>query len=324
MSPPNCDHETDALKYFSGQLSGNELAMVEAHIAGCSKCCQALAELAKIMTAEVSEEEKAFLSATLEESAKEARELVKKALKESEALNASHVASLTAHHAKQNKNSKGFFLFNSKANQLAIAASIVILLLVGAMVFYKSNSPLEDPQIAQVRGLIKEINLTGRPTRLRIAGFDYAPENKTRGSESEEPARKLKISQDILESIVKKAPTPSNHQHLAQILLFQSDYDGATTQLSEAVKIDSTNPSILNDLAVVQAAQNDYEVALQTINKVLHINPNYLAAIFNRALIYIQLKQYNKARSDWEKYLQLDPNSPWATEAKQQLNSIKQ
>ncbi len=321
MSPPTCDHEANALKYFSGQLSGNELARVETHIAGCSKCCQTLAELAKVMTAEVSEEEKAFLSATFEESAKEARELVKKTLKESKASNASNVASLT----KQNNSSKGFFLFNSKATQLAIASSIVILLLVGAIALYQSNSTsTEDTRISQARDSIKEINRAGRPTKLRIAGFDYAPENRTRGSESEEPKRILEAYRGFLKSLVQKDPRPSNRQLLAQILLLDGDYDGATTQLSEAAKIDSTNPSILNDLAVVQAAQNDYEVALQTINKALAINPNYLAAIFNRALIYYELKQYNEARSDLEKYLQLDPSSPWANEAKQQLNSIKQ
>lgn len=326
MNPPTCNHETETLNYFSGQLSGTELAQAENHIASCFTCCQTLAQLTKLMSTNISEEEKAFLETNLEQSAKHVGQLIKDSLNkqpETKQTNNNNVASISAHQTKQN-NSKGFFLANWKASQLAIAASIAIIFLVSIALYQLKNTKTENPIVVDARASIQEINLKGRPTKLRMASSDYSAENQTRGIELEQLKKDLLGSRLALESLVQKNPTPANRQLLAQVLLVAEDYKAAISQLSKALETDSNNPSILTDLAVAQTAQNDYSSALESINKALTINQNYLPAIFNRALIYKELTEYNNARSDWEKYLQLDPNSLWATEAKQQLNSIKQ
>jgi tetratricopeptide (TPR) repeat protein len=329
MNPPICKYEREAAEYFSDQLSGTKLAEVENHIAECAACCQTLAELTKLMSAEISEEENAFLSATVAESAKTVSEIVKQSLaKELEAnkmANNSNVVWLNAHQTKQSKyNSKG--LANWKASQLAIAASIAIAFLVGVIAIYQLSSTTnkDNHSIAQSRAYIEEINRTGRPTKLRFADLDYAAEAQTRGNESEELKKKISASRYALEGVVQNDPRPANRQLLAQVLLIAGDNVAAVEQLSQAAITDNNNsPSILNDLAVAQAAESDYKSALESINKALAIDQNYLEAIFNRALIHHELNEDNNARSDWEKYLKLDPNSPWAKEAKEQLNSIK-
>ncbi|MBI4853128.1 MAG: tetratricopeptide repeat protein [Acidobacteria bacterium] len=320
MSLSVCKNESNTLKYFSGELLGDELIRAETHIAECSICCESIAQLAKAISSEISQEEKAFLSSTLEESTKNARELVRKTLdKELETNN--NVVLLTSHKPTR-ENSKGFVLSTWKASQLALAASLAIVFLVGVVAIYRLRTSPVDNLVAESLATIQEINLKGRPTKLRFAELEFSPENTTRGSESEDLNTKLKALQNMLEPLVANDPTPKNCQTLAQILFLEGEYAKAIEQLEKAIQIDKTNPAIFSDLALSYAAQDNYTLALESANKALVIKPDYLPAIFNRAKIYKELGQNNEASLDIELYLNLDPNSPWASELKKELESL--
>jgi tetratricopeptide (TPR) repeat protein len=323
-----CSYEAKTLKYFTSQLSNNELAEIEAHIAECDECCKILATLARMTNKEESIIEESFLYNNLAAEEKKIRELVKNTLEDSnspentkEIHKPTNVVSLTNHQKSLNENSISK-PFNWKISQLAIAASLVIFFLLGAFAVLNSqNSTFNDETLAKSILVIKEINQMGRPNDLRIAEFDYAPSLESRGS-TEEQKSKLITTIEILTTEVEKNPTPINRQILAQALILSDDHQKAIEQLSLVLAAKPADLAILNDLAVAQAAIKNYQQALVYINEALKVNPNYLPAIFNRALIYQQLKQYNDARSDWENYLKLDTDSSWAIEAKKNLQQI--
>lgn len=212
-----------------------------------------------------------------------------------------------------------------KTSQLALAASLAIIFLAGIILIYQLNTSTTniDPLVSESLAAVQEINLKGRPTKLRFSELEFSEENKTRGNNLEEIENKLKASRLTLETLIENNPTPTNRQILAQVLVISEDYEKAIEQLTEASKEDKNNQSILNDLALCYAAEENYSLALETLNKALSINEEYLPAIFNRALVYQELKQNDKAKAEWERYLQLDSNSPWSNEAKKQLEDIK-
>lgn len=329
MENNTCSYEAKTLKYFTSQLSDDELAEIEAHIAECDECCKILATLARMTNKEESIIEESFLYNNLASEEKKIRELVKNTLENSnspentkENHKPSNVVSLADHQNSLNEKaiSKPF---NWKISQLAIAASLVIFFLLGAFAILnlQNNSTSTNETLAKSISVIKEVNQMGRPSDLRIANLDYAPSLESRGS-TEEQKSKLVTTIEILTTEVEKNPTPANRQILAQALILSDDYQKATEQLSLALAAKPGDVVILTDLAVAQAAIKNYQHALIYINEALKVNPNYLAAIFNRALIYQELKEYNNARSDWENYLKLDANSPWAIEAKKNLQQI--
>lgn len=336
MSLPICDNEKDVLNYFSNQLSESELVRVEAHIAECPTCCETLTHLIAVMNADVTEEEQAFLDANLEKSSKEISEIVKKAVAEKATDEiATNIISLTNHLNKEatsttdaiktiKQEPKNFFSA-WKTSQLALAASLAVVFLAGVILIYQLNiSTLNiDPLVSESLAAVQEINLKGRPTKLRFSELEFSEENKTRGNDLEEIENKLKASRLTLETLVENNPTPTNRQILAQVLVISEDYEKAIEQLTEASKEDKNNPSILSDLALCYAAEENHSLALESLNKALSIDEKYLPAIFNRALVYEELKQNDKAQAEWEKYLQLDSNSPWSNEAKKQLETIK-
>ncbi len=324
-----CSYEAKTLKYFTSQLSSDELVEIEAHIAECDECCNTLAALAQISNKEESIVEESFLYNNLASEEKKIRELVKTTLANSdntenikEPNKPSNIVSLADHQKSLNEKAISK-TFNWKISQLAIAASLVIFLLVGAFALLNSqNNNSNNETIAKSIELIKEVNQMGRPSDLRIADLDYAPSLESRGS-TEEQKSKLATTIENLTTEVEKNPTPTNKQILAQALMLSDNHQKAIEQLSQALVAKPEDVAILTDLAVAEAATKNYQQALVYINKALSINPNYLAAIFNRALIFHRLKQYNDARSDWEHYLKLDANSPWAIEAKKQLQQLQ-
>ena len=328
MENNTCSYEAKTLKYFSSQLSDDELAEIEAHIAECDECCKILATLARMTNKEETIIEESFLYNNLAAEEKKIRELVKSTLENSNSPentkdphNLSNVVSLTNHQNSLNEKAISK-LFNWKISQLAIAASLAVFLLVGAFAVLNSqNNSSTNETLAKSISVIKEVNQMGRPSDLRIANLDYAPSLESRGS-TEEQKSKLATTIEILTTEVEKNPTPTNRQILAQALILSDDYQKATEQLSLALAAKPGDVVILTDLAVAQAAIKNYQHALVYINEALKANPNYLAAIFNRALIYQELKEYNNARSDWENYLKLDADSPWTIEAKKNLQQI--
>lgn len=321
-----CSYEAKTLKYFTSQLNSDELAEIEAHIAECDECCNTLAALSQMANKEESIVEESFLYNNLAAEEKKIRELVKNTLANSEenikeSNNPSNVVSLADHQKSLNEKaiSKPF---KWKISQLAIAASLAIFLLVGAFAVLNSqNNNSTNETIAKSIEVIKEINQMGRPNDLRIAELDYEPSLESRGS-TEEQKSKLATTIENLTTEVEKNPTPTNKQILAKALILSNNPQKAIEFLSQALVAKPADVAILTDLAVAEAATANYQQALVYINDALKVNPNYLEAIFNRALIFQHLKQYNDARSDWEQYLKLDTSSPWAIQAKKQLEQL--
>lgn len=321
MNNNSCEYEANTMRYFAAQLNDSELAETQTHIAACLKCQQTLAELSKTMFLEETDEEKAFLDNYAKASEEKTHNLVKGLLKKE--ANPDTTNNVLPFSPKTNDPQKNGFSLWTKSS-LALAASLVILLLAGATAFLilqnKSTNNL-DSEIAQSLASLKEINKTGRPTNFRMEGFDYASP-KTRGDSAIEIEQKLDYLEHLLENKVTTNPSVENRNLLAKVLIMSGKHEQAIEELEKALSIKVENLEVLTNLAVAYAAKEDYQHALTFVNQVLSINENYLAAIFNRALIYKELKQYDNARSDWEKYLTLDSTSSWADEVKEYLNQL--
>lgn len=314
-----CEQEEKALEYFAGQLSESEQIKVEAHIAECHKCCQMVANLTKTTFSEETVEEKIFLEAQTREVEKKVRLLVKESLGADTEENTGNIAPFPV---KANDKRKSNFS-KWRNSPITIAASITLLILIGALVLVMLQNKIISSQIAQSIVDLKEINSTGRPTSFRLDGFDYAPVAKSRDEYFTKIQFNLRSTKATLEKAVTSKPTAENLNLLAQAFIMSGEYDQAIEKLSQAIILNPKDPMIVTNLAVAYAVKEDYQNALVKINLVLNTNENYLPGIFNRALIYQELKQYDKARSDWEKYLNLDSRSFWSVEAQKYLLKIQ-
>lgn len=319
MNTKPCKYKDNTVSYFAGQLSEDEQAKAEEHIADCPQCCQTIAQLTKSMFSEENDEEKAFLDKHAKESASGIRELVKNFLNnESKADKTNNVISLPI---KKINNPTRKIISGWGSPQIALAASLIVVLLVGVIVFFllKNNPTNLDSQLSESVAVLKEVNKIGRPTGLRLEGFEHSSPIVDRGKNTEKIQLRLQSAEDTFKVIVASKPTPENFDLFAQVLIMTGKYDVAIKELSSAILLNPKDLRLLTDLTVAYSGKKDYQSALEIANKALSINENYLVGVFNRALIYKALGQNDKARLDFEKYLTLDSTSPWATEAKESL-----
>ncbi len=322
MDTKHCEYEDETIKYFTCQLSAGDLVKAEAHIAICPECCQTIADLTKSMLSKESEEEKAFLDKHAKESVQEVRSLVEKSLNSTSKND--HVSNIVLLPITASTFRKSFP--SLKMSQLALAASLFLVLSIGAVVlwmFSKGNTIDKNSQIAENLAVLNEVNKIGRPTELRLADFDYSSSITSRGEYTTEIQAKVKSLEDKIKILAIDNPSAEVSNIYAQQLILLGQNAEAIKEISKAIERNPKDVKLLTTLTVAYGASKDFQSALEVVNKVLAINENYLPGVFNRAVIYQELHQNDKALLELEKYLSLDSDSLWAKEARERLNTIK-
>ncbi|HET6978742.1 MAG TPA: hypothetical protein VFI24_20590 [Pyrinomonadaceae bacterium] len=223
-------------------------------------------------------------------------------------------------------------LFNPFPSQIGAVVAILAVAVVGVVVwrvlFYQSDLQ---------KGLIA-LNESYRQERLveaRISNFNYAPYRPTRGGE---PGKVNTLEQTRAERLLSEAyskkPDAATNHALGQMYFLRRDFDKAIEHLEQAKRADANNAGIYVDLAAAYLEKGRLDnkpeqdqtllLSIENLNRALELKPNLREALFNRALVHQYQGLNDQAVSDWRAYLEQDANSPWATEARDNLRAVEQ
>jgi tetratricopeptide (TPR) repeat protein len=86
------------------------------------------------------------------------------------------------------------------------------------------------------------------------------------------------------------------------------DYQGALTQLNQALALDPQNGSALARRGMVRARLNDTAGALQDFDMAIKLEPDNFSAYLGRGLLHRQLKDTEAALADLNEAIKLAPN----------------
>jgi tetratricopeptide (TPR) repeat protein len=224
---------------------------------------------------------------------------------------------------------------------LAIAASV--LLVVGG--FYIWRVSTNNAELNQGLAALQSAFRDERPLDARLSDFNYAPFPNLRGSPGNEKIdqNELNRAELTLLDALRKNPTPAVHHGLGKVFLAKKEFDRAIKEFDEALKSDPKNAQLYSDLGAAWLEKGKVDVdkgkadpssplagegmeelgrALENLNQALGSNPNLLEALFNRALCKQRLSLYKQAEADWRDYLKKDSGSPWAEEARRNLQTL--
>ncbi|HEV7426633.1 MAG TPA: zf-HC2 domain-containing protein [Thermoanaerobaculia bacterium] len=214
---------------------------------------------------------------------------------------------------------------------LAIAASIVIVA-GSSFLWYVSQDPL-TPVIKASAGL------SNRPIEPRLSRFRYVARNTMRGGHEDETEVSVLLLDQALAKVLERrgdAPRILHARGVAYLLSAattkQSDRTNiewerreAAAALVAAASREPANANYLNDLAAALIVSGDpkkrYD-ALAYLDRALLINSRSPEALFNRAIALRDLDR-KAAIAAFNRYLAVDSSSPWATEAKKNLEYLQ-
>lgn len=217
-------------------------------------------------------------------------------------------------------------------------AALVLLLIGGSFAvwrvfFYQSEV---DKGLVQLRLAYR----SQRPIEARTtANFEYSPLTNTRG-ESLKPADEIarRRAENSLLNAAEDVSNSKAHQGLGLLFLTERKFDQALKEFNLALSTAPKDAGIYSDIGAVyleKAKQAEAEEkfdesmegrarSLEFLNRALEIDPALQEALFNKALVLQKLSASEQAREAWEKYLEKDSVSPWAEEARKNLNLLKQ
>jgi tetratricopeptide (TPR) repeat protein len=217
------------------------------------------------------------------------------------------------------------------ARWLAIAASIVIVA-GSSFLWYVSRDPL-TPVIKASAGL------SNRPIEPRLSRFRYVARNTMRGGDEDETEVSVLLLDQAIAKVLERrgdAPRILHARGVAYLLSAatakQSDRTNtewerreAAAALIAAASREPANASYQNDLAAALIVSGDAKkrrLALVYLNRALLINPRSPEALFNRAITLRDLDR-KAAIAAFKTYLTVDSSSPWAKEAKRNLDDLQ-
>ena len=203
---------------------------------------------------------------------------------------------------------------------LAIAAGIV-LVAVGLFVFNERRDPLAETRKSYGK-------LQKRPLEARLSGYPYVPHPVNRGGD--EADLSLQILQADAAEAAELRGTNAKTLHARGIGILLEDNNtaaDAVAPLQAAATADPNNIAYQSDLAaaLIAARRSDprnLERAVEVCNRALLIDPRAPEVLFNRALALQLLDRTQEAIAAYQQYLAVDASSPWAAEARRNLDLL--
>lgn len=224
-------------------------------------------------------------------------------------------------------------LFASYAGA-ALAALIILAVGLGVWRIFFYQSETEKGLLALQAAYHQQ-----RPTEARISGFNYAPLITVRGDAPEKVDTLARgRAERILLDAAHDNPGAASSHALGKLYLAARKFDPAIEYFEAALKSDAGNPQLQSDLGAallekgkaIRAPDDDgksveaFAKSLEHLNKALELNGSLLEALFNRSLCYHYMMLLPQEEEAWRKYLERDANSPWAEEARRQLEAIEE
>jgi len=217
---------------------------------------------------------------------------------------------------------------------LAVAASVLVLIGIGFFAWraLRPQPDLKDGLIA-LQEAFRE-----RPIEGRLSDFNYVPLPNQRGGSARVDHTKRDLAAALLLKSVNDRPTAASHHAAAKFYLLNHQFDEAQKELTAALELDPQNARIHNDFGAAlleqgrtedSASANSkqlelYGRSLDHIQRALELDPSLQEALFNRALLFQSMRSPDQAKEAWNAYLQKDSTSPWADEARRNLQIIEQ
>ena len=212
------------------------------------------------------------------------------------------------------------------AGALTAAAAVIAVL---AVPFFLRPWLERDAALVGLAGSVGEQrSVLGRLT----GGFPHAPLDRSsaggQDGRATETGRVLLTAGRIRESVGELA-TPSRLHALGVSQLLARRYDDAAQLLLAASREQPNNAQYLSDVAAVQLERarrglrpDDLPRALASADRARRLDPSLREAWFNRALAVSALSLTDQAKAAWTEYLRRDNASPWADEARRQLEEL--
>lgn len=215
---------------------------------------------------------------------------------------------------------------------VAIAAIFLVAIAVGFTMWSAiySRSDLDRGLVA-----LNEAYREERPVEARLTSLNYAQLPNQRSGEN---ARVNYVQQEIAARSLAKAvadtPSAASHNALGQFYITERKFDQAIDQFNSALALDPNDAKSHLDLgaALIEKGKldqggkgiEDFSRSIQHLNKGLELDNSSLAGYFNRALAYQHMMLSRDAEVAWKEYLQKDASSPWAEEARRNLQKLEE
>ncbi|HEY0428334.1 MAG TPA: CHAT domain-containing protein [Pyrinomonadaceae bacterium] len=210
-----------------------------------------------------------------------------------------------------------------------LAAAAILLLLFGFIiwraVFFQSDLEKGRNQLLiATRGQ----RLTESRTTLNS---NYA--SVTRGGADAKDEKAMNHVGMILAAAAENSSDPEAHHTLGLFYLVNKKYDNALEELKRALELAPNDAKLHNDIGALyfEKAQGEsggevsvnLNLSRQHFERAIELNENLLEALFNNALVLQKIPLTNQAREAWQKYLEKDSTSPWADEARKNLQRLQ-
>jgi CHAT domain-containing protein/Flp pilus assembly protein TadD len=310
--------------YLTGASSPEEMEVVEDHCVDCPVCCEQLAALLHLVisSAHEREDKRRELEALLplgEQAAARARKIVRRQ-EQWDRQRVSPWANLW----------KGLQVFRP----VLAPALVVVALLGGGLITYLSlwRQSAEERALARVR----EVYRDARVLQARVTGgFTHQQYVTTRGSgdlAGVDESQRVALLSELSQEVTAYQGAAARH-NLGRVFILRGDLEPAERQLLLALKERSHDAGLLADLGALYyerslkegSGGNDLlEKAVEHTSKAIEADPKLPEAWFNRALCYERMNLFLQAESDWKQYLTLDGDSPWAGEAREHLDKLRE
>lgn len=221
-------------------------------------------------------------------------------------------------------------MFSSPLPAAAAVAAVLLISFFAWLIFIRSS------ETQRITAHLNNAYKFQRPFESRLSDLAHAPLGETRGeNKSRIDQRELDEAENISREAARRQETAESLYNEGRVFLVKGEFGRAIETLEKAKNLDPNNARIANNLGVAQLEQakslsedpegKDWELktkALENFEKAFELDPKLLDAYFNRALCLQALPLPGKAREAWEEYLNRDPASPWADEAKRNLELI--
>jgi CHAT domain-containing protein/tetratricopeptide (TPR) repeat protein len=212
-----------------------------------------------------------------------------------------------------------------------IPVSIAVIALIATLTWRRDGRG----QLASVESLLAQAYTKDRPMAMRIPRARYvalvhekgAAETSRRVQRSARPPELIQAEGIISRQLEDH---PGDHEWLlvqGRAYLLEGDYEASITIFRQILDSYPTSTSALTDMASAYFERNragDSGMAVELLGRALAKQPDDPIIIFNRAVACERAELYVQAVDDWEHYLKIDPQGPWADEARENLQRLKE
>ncbi len=208
------------------------------------------------------------------------------------------------------------------------SAAAVVLAAVSLVLWTMLRPPSADQ-------LLAEAYSQQRTLTLRFSGANYGPVQVQRGDTARsgvsEPQSLLDAKALIHRNLQKSANDPRWLDAKGRVDLLEGNYDAALLSFQKALDSDPASSVFLTDSASAYFERGemgdrpeDFGHAFELLSRILKANPDDPIALYNRAVVAQKMFLYHQALRDLDHYLRLDPRGPWADEARQRRDEVRQ